>query len=150
MASIAETVLALAFARLTATPFPGVLAANVRRVHRTPVDREHAPAVHHVDGANTPRRETGKNGCSIARVVHWTVSIYTRGDADSHTQADTIALEVMARLAPEAGVWPIAGVVIEPMDITHDTDIADTDATRMDLEFVARFKTPEWELDTLA
>lgn len=150
MPSIAETVLSLAFARLTATAFPGVAAANVRRVHRTIVDREHAPAVHQVDGPDRPRREAYQNGCSITRHVHWTVSIFTRGDADSHAQADAIALEVMARLAPEVGVWPIVGVVVEPLEITHDTDIADTDATRMDLDFVARFRTPEWELDTLA
>lgn len=150
MASIAETVRAAAFARLTATAFPGVIAANVRRTHLTPVDREHAPAVHFVDGPERTRGAFRRNGCSVAREVYFSVFVYTRGDSNSHTQADTIALEVMERLAPEVSVWPPTGVVLEPKDISHETEVTDSDATRMEMEFCALFYTPEWQLDTLA
>lgn len=148
MASIRETILAESFARLTATAYAGVSALNVRRTHLTAVDRDHAPAVRQIDGEDSKRSGApgSKGSCAQPREVAWKISIITRSDADGHLQADALMLEVMDRfVAP----WP-PGVVVKYGSISYDNEIADEDVSKLDIEFIGHYQTPEWQLDVSA
>lgn len=150
MASIREQILAQSFARLTATPFAGVTAGNVRRTHLTKVNRDRVPAIHQRDGRDDKRAGApgSRNVCSQPRDIEWTISIFTRGDDTAHLVADALMLEVLARMSSQVAPWG-KGITVEYGAIDYDNEVADDDAVRLDIAFAADYATPEWQLDVL-
>lgn len=148
MSSIRETILAESFARLTATPLTGVDASDVRRLHRTPVNRDNSSAVHQVDGDDDRRSGVAgsKNVCAQPREVAWKVSIYARSDVAGHLTVDALMLEVLHRMNPATAAWP-RGVIVQYGTISYDNEVADEDVSKLDIAFTAGYQTPEWQLD---
>lgn len=124
MASKYEQQLAAVLAKLKSPPVIPV-TSNIRRTHRTEVPREKSPAVHVIDGDDAP------GGSRCARAAELTVAIFVRGD-DASAAADALKLAVIARVRAAA----IDGVSIKPpRRIAPETEIADKDVTRIDINF---------------
>lgn len=144
MVSIAETLMREVLARLKAAP---VIANvdNIRRDHRTVVPRDKAPAVHLIDGAETP--QPGKNDCYVSEDLVFTVSIFVRDDS-GYAAADPLKIAVMAALNP-ATAYPATALGTPDLvrgRIVSEDEIADTDALRVDMEFTFKFRTSLWGL----
>lgn len=126
------------------TPTPIVpLAANIRRAHRTAMPREKGDFIHLIDGDDEPDR---KQKCGRRR-GKFTASIFVRSD-DGATAADKYRIAVADRLETLGSSLP-DGVMIEPPGrISPDTEIADGDATRVDMDFEFTYPTHgEWSLE---
>jgi hypothetical protein len=141
MASKAEAVMVAVLARLQGSPS---IADNVRRAHRIPVTREQAPAVHLIDGTDTPT--PAKNNCLTQRTRGFTVSIFVRDDAGA-SAADSYVLAVNAALDPEDNAPYPSNAVMRQGRITVDEEIADGDAVRVDMAFEFDYVTSGWALD---
>ena len=140
MSSGYETIMVNALARLKATPPVIGTLGNIRRAHRTAVPRDKAPAVHLVDGVDRPTK--GNKGCG-GREGSFTVSIFGRSDTGV-SAVDAIKVAIMNKMA---AAWP-AGVTCYPGQITHDVEIADEDAIRIDMDFELKYPTTsEWALE---
>jgi hypothetical protein len=113
---------------------------NIRRDHRTILTRDRAPAVHVIDGDETP---LPSNTCFCEVEFEFAVSIFVRADA-GYSAADPIAVAIMAALDPAVSY----GVNIDLLRgrIVREQEIADTDALRVDMEFKFRYQAPEWEI----
>ena len=144
MSSIAETLMQAVLARLQGSP-PVIANANIRRQHRTVVTRAEAPAVHLIDGTDTPT--PAKNDCRTDRSKAFTVSIFVRDDA-GYEAADPIMVEINARLDPGAADYTAygAGIALRQGRITVEQEIADGDALRVDMEFTFEYRTAGWTL----
>jgi hypothetical protein len=143
MASIAETVMVALLARLQDSP---ALAPDVRRSHRTIVDRDHAPAIHLIDGSDTPTQS--KNDCRTDRKKAFTVRIFRRDDAGV-ASADPTVIAVNARLDPvHATYQPYpGGAVLHQGRIVPAEEIADGNAVGIDMEFEFYYCTGGWTLE---
>ena len=141
MASKAETVMVAVLARLQASP---AITDNVRRAHRISITRENAPAVHLIDGTDTPT--PAKNNCRTQRTRGFTVSIFVRDDAGA-SAADPYVLAVNDALDPDVGTAYPGGAIMRQGRITVDEEIADGDAVRVDMAFEFDYQTTGWALD---
>jgi hypothetical protein len=113
---------------------------NIRRDHRTILNRDRAPAVHVVDGNETP---TPANACTCKIEFDFTVSIFVRADA-GYATADPIAVAVMEALDPATSYGPAIELVRGR--IVREQEIADMDALRVDMQFKFRYQIAEWEI----
>lgn len=147
MASIKEDVMMAVLTRLSA-PTPIVSKTRLRRTHRTTVTRENAPAAHLIDGTDKPIDP--KDNCETEREAAFTVSLFVRND-DGYAEGDALARKVMERLDPMSDDYQPyphnARMNIGP--ITTETDIADGDALRIDMEFNFRYRVAGWSLDAV-
>lgn len=143
MASVAAGVLAAVVARLRADPSIGVAAESIRCDHRTPVDRDAAPAVHVI--ADEDALVDGKCG---RRRLDFRVVASVRSDAGT-AELDDLLVEVMARLDPStAGLdaYP-SGVRIKAPRIRFDQQDADADVHEAAISCSAEYETgDEWTL----
>lgn len=144
MASIAETLMREVLARLKAAPVI-VVTDNIRRDHRTTLPREKAPAVHLIDGSETPI--PGKNDCFVNDSLVFTVAIFVRNDS-GYAAADPLKIAVMAALDPATAYTstPLGTPDLLRGRITSAQEIADADALRVDMEFTFKFQAPLWGL----
>lgn len=133
--TIADDFMREILARMKALP---VIAetGNVRRDHRTIIPRDKAPAVHLVDGDDTPQAAT--NDCYRDHEFAFTISVFVRDD-EGYGAAEPIKCKVMAAIDPAAEYQH--NVTLEAGRIVTDQQIADGDALRVDMEFVARYRT---------
>ncbi len=145
MVSIAETLMREVLARLKTAVVISTLD-NIRRDHRTVIPRAMAPAVHLIDGAETPHSR--RNKCFVDDDLIFTVAIFVRDDA-GYAAADPIKQAVMAALDP-ATAYTVTPTGRTPDllrgRITSAQEIADTDALRVDMEFTFKFQAPLWGL----
>lgn len=133
-----ETVMVAVLAALKATPSIVGSSGTIRRAHRTLVPKDAHPAVHLIDGRDQRvTKPTGRHG-------RFAVSVFVRDDAGV-SASDALRLLVVARVKTVA----IVGVVIAPPgDIAPDTEIADADASRLDMSFEFTYPTcDEWSLE---
>lgn len=137
-------------ARLTAGPALVADTTNIRRAHRTLIpelEPNGSPgdfAVHVIDGSDEPKRGTGRK-CG-ARQGTFTVSLFARSDMGP-TVLDDLKCEVNGRLDPEVGSYP-AGVALKQGPIRVETDDANEDAVRIDMEYDLEYPTvSEWSLE---
>lgn len=139
MSTAYETALAAVEARLTApTDFMGS-GYGTRRGHLTPITKEKAPGAHIVGGDDKPKKG---NTCG-GREGEFTVSIFTRADEGSKA-ADPYLIELYARMSEPF----IDGIVVKPLEIHRETEIADGDAARTDCRFELCCDTAgEWSLE---
>lgn len=143
MTSIAETAWAEIFARLTATAFPGV--TRIRRARRTDVGRDDCPAIHLIEGIAKP---TETKRCDWRWEMEGTIAVFVRDDLGL-AAADPFVIEVVKRIKPEPTTYTNR-VLMELLRIGPNTEPADKDATRVDIDFQLRFGTGRWSLDTPA
>lgn len=137
-----ETVLVEVLARLRANPKIVSDLINVRRAHRTLQPRSESFAVHVVDGSDELRKG-GNNSSCAKRDGEFTISLFARSDSGP-TVLDALKIEVYRRLSL---AWD-AGFVINPGRITIDTETADADAVRVDMDFEVCYQTAgEWSLE---
>lgn len=145
MTSIAEEFKAEVLARLQALPLPVFFPEldSIRRSHLTNVPREKSPAIH----LRFPRARPVKDkSCNWQWTLDVTVSVYSRDDSGD-VMADPLVGEVVTRLNPETSTGYGNGVVVELESIENETEIADEDATRVDIKFTGKFATRAWQLD---
>lgn len=142
-ASTYETVMVDVLGRLKVSGSGWVSTSAVRRAHRTIVPRDGAPAVHLVDGEDAPVKGATQRDCA-RREGAFTVSIFVRSDAGA-AAADPFKVEIMRRLSPDTQSYA-AGVTVQPGRIVVDTEIADADAVRVDMDFGVRYTATEWSL----
>jgi endonuclease YncB( thermonuclease family) len=114
---------------------------NIRRDHRTVVPREKAPAVHVIDGDETPQKTA--TSCYCKDELDFTVSIFVRDD-EGYQAADPIKLAVMAALDPTVAYGN--AIELRRGRIRSESEIADGDSLRVDMEFQFCFQTAEWAL----
>lgn len=143
--SVAETLAGEVLTRLLEDPLSGVAVANIRRAHRTPVTRDMAPAVHVIDGDAKP---TADKSCAWAWQFDLTVSVMVRDDA-GYTGADPLVCEVVARINPELDPPYSHKARLELLTVRKDTEIADGDAVRVDIELRFKFGTAPWSLEAV-
>jgi hypothetical protein len=144
MGSIANDLMEQVVERLRADPPLLDDITRIRRDHRTILTRDDCPAIHVIDGTEEPK---STKAC-IERAQVFTVAVFVRDDA-GYAAADPLKLEVMRRLNPQTQAWQ-AGVDIVPGRIAPNTEIADLDALRLDMEFTFRYATGLWALDATA
>lgn len=149
MASGYETILAdVVLARMTAAPNIVRDMKEVRRAHRTLIPKcaKDAYAVHVVDGYDQPQKDGKGNVCSGWREGGFTISLFARDDLGP-TVLDPLKVEVVRRLNPYTEPHPV-GITIDPLRITIQTQIADGDASRVDLNFEFCYPVQsEWSLE---
>lgn len=121
-----------------------ILADRIRATHRTEVPREHAPAIYVMPARWVPRGEN-KSTCARKWETQVTVSIHTRGDDTSEADADLLMVEVVKRIEDGTAYSPLGRFAIE--SIESATDIADDDATRVDINCRFEFETAGFALD---
>ena len=137
-----ETILGVALAALQS---PTPVADQVRRAHKTPIPREldgvdMGVAVRLIDGTDAPvaGSNCGDRECSF------TTSIFVRGD-DGVALADPYRIAIFARF--EAAAWP-DNVSVASGRISVDEDLADEDASRVDIEWSAKYSARGlWDLE---
>lgn len=149
MTTIAETFKAEVYARLLGTTLDDYgpnapQASNVRRYHLTNVDREDCPAIHMRAGDAT--KDSEDKGCRWCWSLEVRVSVYVRSDAGDGI-ADPIVNEVVRRLNPNVTPRYSNGVDLRLTKIETDTEVADTDAQRVDVVLTAKYDTGPWTLD---
>lgn len=99
--------------------------------------------MHLVDGDSAPDNKGRQCG---RRDDGFTVSIFVRNDVIGAAAADPFKIEVMRRLNPSTQEY-VAGVKVTPGRITIDTEIADVDAIRVNMDFGLSYQTgSEWSL----
>lgn len=140
MPTRAETLMQEALARLKAEPVIQD-TSNIRRDHRTVITRDNAPAVHLIDGEETPAVTT--RDCDVDTELTFTLAIFVRDDA-GYEAADPIKTLVMAALNPDTAYTFSADLVRGR--IRSEQEVADGDALRVDMEFTFKYKTPRWGL----
>lgn len=144
-----ETILAtIVLARMTAAPKIVTDPSNVRRAHRTVIPRtaDTSYAVHVIDGDDQPVKGKVGNASCAWREGGFTLSLFARNDLGP-TVLDGLRAEVMRRMSPYTVAYP-AGVCINPGRITIDTDIADGDVVKVDMEFGLTYPVcGEWSLE---
>lgn len=139
MATAYETFLAEVESRLTGSPAFMDGSYGTRRGHLTPITKEKAPGAHIVGGDDKPKKG---NACG-GREGEFTVSIFTRDDEGSKA-ADPYIIDLYARMSQPFA----AGIVVKPLDIHRETEIADGDAARTDCRFEVCYATAgEWSLE---
>lgn len=146
MASIAETFWGELLARLTATPGMGIPVVAIKRDHRTVVTRQNSPAVHLIEGE---AKLTETKACDWTWKMDATIRVFVRDDLGL-AAADPYVCAIVARVSPEAGA-PFAaysnGVRVELVSIAPETEIADEDATAVNVELAISFGTGRWAVD---
>ncbi len=140
LSTIADDLLEEVLARLIALP---VIAPvdSIRRDHRTTITRDAAPAVHLVDGTETPTPMT--NDCYVKTELAFMISIFVRDDA-GYGAAKPIKIAVMAAVDPETA-YPHSADLLRGRIISQQ-EIADADALRVDMEFSFKYQSPLWAL----
>lgn len=146
MSSIAETAWAEMFARLTATAFPGVALASIRRKRRTQVTRENAPAIHLIEGQGKVNED---KSCDWRWEMDGTIAIFVRDD-NGLEAADPFMVEAVKRINPEIAPAYSNSMRLELLRIGPSTETADEDATRVDIDFRLKFGARRWTLDVPA
>jgi hypothetical protein len=143
MASGQEEIIQAALLALQASPALVPQRDSIRRAHRTAIPRDKMPAIHLIDGDDEMGAGGGRK-CGKRR-AGFTTSIFVRTDAAGG--ADRYKILVCERF--KAAIWPHPSVMIEPPGrITIDTEIADLDATRVDIDWYATYETRgEWSLE---
>jgi hypothetical protein len=149
MSSIAEALKLEMLARLQAAPEmydadPPVLVTEIRRSHLTAVDRDRAPAIY-LRAGDMERLDLERT-CPWKWSMAWRVSVYVRSD-EADAAADPLVVEVVRRLNPTLGTPYTNGVDLRLHRIEVETEVADTDAQRVDVVGIARFQTVDWALD---
>jgi len=129
------------FLRLTATTFSGVPTSSIRRYHRTNVTRENAPAIHLIEGLAKPAED---RRCDWRWEMEGTIAVFVRDDK-GYTDADPFVAEVLKRINPEGTPYPNKAM-LDLLRIGLNTEIADKDATRVDIDFQFKFGTARWSL----
>jgi hypothetical protein len=112
-------------------------AESIARSHLIPRTREACPAVFVVDGPDGPSGRCQRTG-------NFTIALLVRSDLGPAAAA-VLKGEVVRRLSPAAGGYP-NGVELSLGRIRVDTELADTDATRVDIELSFCYAAPEWTL----
>jgi hypothetical protein len=135
LTTIADDHMREVLARMIAVPvIPDT--TNIRRDHRTTISRDKAPAVHLIDGDDTPKAAT--NDCYRDRSFAFRISIFVRDDL-GYKAAEPIKCRIMAAIDPTTAYQHNIDLILGR--ITTDQQIADGDALRVDMEFVARYRT---------
>lgn len=150
MPSIAEVFKLEMLARLQADPLSAysasvdapLLVENIRRSHLTAVNRDRAPAIYVRFGK---AKVTEDKNCNWLWQHEWTVSVYVRSDDDA--EGDPIVIEAVTRLNPLTSTGYANQVVVKLTQIDAETEIADSDAQRVDIIGVAGYTTAPWTLD---
>lgn len=119
-----------------------LLLENIRRSHLTRVNRDRAPAIHVRFGKAKP---TEDKACNWRWEQDWTVSVYVRNDDDA--EADPIVVEAVKRLNPLTSTGYANKVVVRLTEIDANTEIADEDSQRVDINGTAGYTTAPWTLD---
>lgn len=146
--SAIETFRAEFFARVLAGDYGAVEPQRIRRTRKTIVARDSAPAIY----VSFPELVPVKHkSCQWEWRVHYRISIYTADD-EGDAAADPYVAAVLAAINPVAAPstdTPVYtnGVTIEPPTVRTFEDIADEDATRVDLEGVAMISLGEWSIE---
>lgn len=144
--AIAETFWGEIMDRLTAAPAFGIPVERIKRAHRTAVTRANSPAVHVIEGAARLREQ---KRCDWQWEMTGTIAVFVRDD-EGVSAADPFILEIVRRINPETGTPYSNQVRLELVAIEPDTEIADEDATRVNIEFAIKFGLARWTLDTPA
>jgi hypothetical protein len=74
------------------------------------------------------------------------IAVFVRDDIGS-TAADPFVIEVVNRINPEIPTPYSSGVRLEVGSIEPDTEIADEDASRVNIQLLVKFGTKRWTLD---
>lgn len=145
MPSAYETILAdEVLARLKAAPNIVTDPNQVRRAHRTKIPLLESFSVHLIDGNDAPRK--GEVSACPHRDGMFTVTLFGRSDLGP-TVLDPLKIEVMRRLNWRTQAYP-RGVTIDPGRIVIQTNIADKDAIRVDMNFDLSYPVAgEWSLE---
>lgn len=130
--------------RVAALPTFGADIAMVRRTHRTDVPLEKSPAVYLFE-EETKRVGGDRNMCNWDWEARGRFEIINRDDVGT-AAAEPMVLEVLTRINPD--VLPYANSVrLEIEKITSEAAVADVDAAKVSVEFVAKYKTARWSLN---
>jgi hypothetical protein len=121
--------------------FSGLGVGWIKRDHRTVIPRDQCPAIHVIDGAETPASKS--NGCYMPTKLEFRVAIFVRDD-DGYAAADPIKIAVMAALNPDTAYTHSAIIARGP--IIPEQEIADADSLRVDMHFSLSYQTGEWTL----
>lgn len=151
MGTVALGVLSAAVARLRARPLIVSNVESIRLDHRTPVERDDAPAVHVIAIADRP--EAGSK--CYARTLDFRVVASVRDDAGSEA-LDELLRAVLERLDPRTTetasaialeAYP-AGARLRMTRIRFDQVVADGDVHEAAIELEADYvATDEWNLE---
>lgn len=141
--SVAETFWEELHARLIAAPAWAVPVASIKRAHRTNVTRAGAPAVHVIEGLAKP---TQNKRCDWQWEMAGFIAVFVRDDLGL-TAADDLVAEIVQRINPEIAPPYSNGVLLELAAIEPETEIADEDATRVDLVLQVKYGTRRWTTD---
>ena len=140
MSSIYELTLSEALQRLLASPSLVPNPSRVRRDHRTALPKDDAEAVYVIDGIDKPI-----SGKRCEREATFRVAIIVRGDSP-YERLDELKVEIVRRLSPSTASYESAVALDPPGPISVDSQIADADATRIDIEMRFCYAAPEWTL----
>jgi hypothetical protein len=133
---------AIMVSALEALESPTRVATQVKRAHLTLLPKEKGDTVHLIDGDDVPASGGGAR-CGKRR-MHFITSIFVRSDVAG--AADSYKIAIAARFKETA--WPAGARLDPPGKITINTEIADDDATRVDMEWIATYATDgEWSLE---
>lgn len=144
---VAETFWAEIYGRLTALPTFGADIAMVRRTHRTDVPREKSPAVYLFEG-ESKRVGGDRSACTWDWETRGRIEVINRSDVGT-LMAEPMVLEVLARISPERSDIPVYSnnVRLELERVDAEAAVADVDAAKVSIEFVAKYKTARWSLN---
>lgn len=102
--------------------------------------------MHVVDGDAKP---TADKSCAWHWEHEFTISVFVRDDA-GFPAADPLAIEVVDRINPTFGTPYPHRARLTLNRIRKDSEIADDDAVRVDIECTLQFATGEWAIDVPA
>lgn len=142
MASIAETFWVELYERIVASPPFGIALSSIKREHRTNVTRQNSPAIHVIEGDENP--DGKQNSCDWTWKMDGTIAVLLRDDSGL-AAADEFVTEILKRINPDTAYSN--GVRLELKSIGPNTEIADEDATRVDIEIRMSFVTAAWQRD---
>lgn len=130
--------------RMKADPPLVPLAKNVRMDRRTILTRDNAPAVHVIPGESIPGTETE---CRQDWKMTVTLGCFVRDDAAEEAAAPLVA-EVLRRLDPRGSPTYPWNARLKIIRVRPESDIADGDALRTDIECQFDFISAPWDLDS--
>lgn len=149
IASVPELAVREAVARVKASPV-GWFEGEIRRTHQTDVGRTQAPRIHIVEGDLTLKGK--ENLCRQSWEKVLTIAIFLRKDQtpdeddNGPSEADGYVIEILSRCNPTPVAWA-NGVVPEIIRIGTNTEIADADSIRIDIELKLCLNTGAWALN---
>lgn len=136
--TIAERLRADVLSRMKTPTLLDVKSTSVRRSHLTEVDRQAAPAIYVIEGADEPVQD-GKSSRCPRRRLSLTVRLILRDDAGT-SKADPYLIEILRRLDDETRTYG-EGVTAELGRIAPDQDVADKDVVDIGIDLTLTYST---------